>query len=69
LIKRYFEAILPYYDKNRVYISDIRKILTWYNLLHEKELLLFEEAEEQVSPETEKEGSSGETEEQEKISE
>lgn len=69
LIKRYFETILPDYDKNRVYVSDIRKILTWYNLLHEKELLLFEEATEQVSPEADKEDSSVEAEKQEKSSE
>lgn len=69
LIKRYFETILPDYDKNKVYVSDIRKVLNWYNLLHEKELLQFEEVEEQVSAEADKKDGSGEDERQENLSE
>ncbi|MEN9303841.1 MAG: hypothetical protein RL264_2270 [Bacteroidota bacterium] len=30
---------LPNYDKERVYLSDIRKIFQWYNLLHKAGLL------------------------------
>jgi hypothetical protein len=37
-LKSYFEEVLPLYDKDRVYVSDIKKVLTWYNLLKEKEL-------------------------------
>lgn len=29
----YFETVLPEYDKDRVYASDIKKIVNWYNLL------------------------------------
>ena len=43
-LKKYFEKILPDFDRERVYVSDIKKVLTWYNLLHEKGLLNFEEA-------------------------
>ncbi|MEI7828895.1 MAG: DUF5606 domain-containing protein [Prolixibacteraceae bacterium] len=43
-LKKYFEKVLPDYDKERVYVSDIKKVLTWYNLLQEKGLLDFEEA-------------------------
>ena len=32
-IKKYFETILPDYDKERVYTSDIKKLLKWYNQL------------------------------------
>ena len=32
-LKKYFEEILPDYDRERVYASDIKKIYTWYNLL------------------------------------
>ena len=32
-LKAYFESVLPDYDKDRVYPSDIKKIMTWYNLL------------------------------------
>ncbi|MBK3519357.1 DUF5606 family protein [Carboxylicivirga marina] len=37
-LKAYFTEILPLYDKDRVYVSDIKKVLTWYNLLMENEL-------------------------------
>jgi len=42
-LKRYFEKILPEYDKSRVYGSDVKKVISWYNLLNEKGLLIFEE--------------------------
>lgn len=32
----YFEAVLPNYDKERVYASNIKKVLQWYNLLQSK---------------------------------
>jgi hypothetical protein len=32
-ISEYFESILPNYDHDRVYISDIKKLISWYNLL------------------------------------
>ena len=42
-LRKYFEEILPDYDKERVYGSDVKKVLSWYNLLNEKGLLVFEE--------------------------
>jgi hypothetical protein len=38
-VKNYFETVLPEYDRERVYISDMKKILQWYVLLMEKNLL------------------------------
>ena len=32
----YFKEILPDYDEERVYGSDIKKVLNWYNLLQSK---------------------------------
>jgi Domain of unknown function (DUF5606) len=32
----YFQEILPEYDTERVYPSDIKKILNWYNILQSK---------------------------------
>jgi len=32
-MKAYFLEILPTYDKERVYVSNIKKVLTWYNIL------------------------------------
>jgi hypothetical protein len=42
-LKDYFSAVLPEYDRERVYVSDIKKVLTWYNLLLKYDLLHFEE--------------------------
>lgn len=41
-LKQYFETVLPDFDKERVYVSDIKKVISWYNLLQEKGLLDFE---------------------------
>lgn len=34
LLEGYLLDILPNYDQERVYISDIKKLFQWYNLLH-----------------------------------
>ncbi len=39
----YFSEILPEYDSERVYPSDIKKVLNWYNLLQSKGLVSKEE--------------------------
>lgn len=46
-IKDYFEDVLPEYDKDRVYVSDMKKVLTWYNQILEAGL--FENLEEEKS--------------------
>ena len=38
-LREYMEQILPHYDADRVYHSDLKKLFSWYNLLHELELL------------------------------
>ena len=35
----YFKEVLPDYDEDRVYPSDIKKVLNWYNLLQSKGLV------------------------------
>lgn len=56
-LKNYFATVLPEYDKERVYVSDVKKVISWYNLLQEKGLLNFDEeateASETVSEEVE----------------
>ncbi|MDU1890035.1 MAG: DUF5606 domain-containing protein [Dysgonomonas sp.] len=32
-LKKYFAEILPDFDKERVYPTDIKKIISWYNIL------------------------------------
>ncbi|GAA4767011.1 MULTISPECIES: DUF5606 domain-containing protein [Flavobacterium] len=39
----YFLEILPDYDQERVYASDIKKVLNWYNILQSKGLIVVEE--------------------------
>ena len=38
-LEEYFFEVLPDYDEDRVYVSDIKKVIQWYNLLHKNELL------------------------------
>ena len=45
-LKAFMLEILPDYDQERVYTSDIKKIVMWYNLLVEKDMLDFSEDEE-----------------------
>ncbi len=35
----YFREVLPEYDEERVYPSDIKKVLNWYNMLQAKGLV------------------------------
>ena len=53
-LKKYFSEVLPDYDQERVYVSDIKKVLLWYNILHEKEMLDFTEEEAAEDETTEK---------------
>jgi hypothetical protein len=47
-LKAYLLEVLPEYDKEKVYISDIRKLVHWYNILHTLNLLVKEEPEKPV---------------------
>lgn len=38
--KAFFEEVIPEYDKDKVYVSDMKKIIQWYLLLNEKNLLI-----------------------------
>jgi len=44
-IKAFFGEVLPEYDKDRVYVSDMKKILQWYQLLSDLNLLIEPEEE------------------------
>lgn len=50
-LEEYFFNILPDYDEDRVYPSDIKKVLQWYNLLTKKGMTNFSETEADVSEE------------------
>ena len=38
-LEAYFFSVLPDFDEDRVYHSDIKKVIRWYNILQEKNLL------------------------------
>ncbi len=38
-LEEYFFEVLPEYDEDRVYASDIKKVLQWYNLLQKHDML------------------------------
>lgn len=39
-IKAFFEEVLPEYDKDRVYVSDMKKVIQWFQLLSDQNLLI-----------------------------
>ncbi len=42
-LEEYFFEVLPDYDEDRVYPSDIKKVIQWYNILHEEGITDFSE--------------------------
>jgi len=44
-IKELFGQVVPDYDQERVYVSHMRKVIGWYNLLLEKGIIDFTEEE------------------------
>ncbi len=50
-LKELFKQAIPDYDEDSVYVSDMKKVFTWYNLLLEKGMLDFSEEEEEEKTE------------------
>ena len=48
-LRDYMASVLPNFDRDRVHVSDIKKLISWYNLLVANGLTDFEES----APETE----------------
>jgi hypothetical protein len=38
-LKEGFKQVVPDYDEDRVYVSDIKKVFAWYRLLKEKDII------------------------------
>lgn len=57
-LRSYMEEVLPDYDEERVYDSDLKKLFQWYNILQENGLL--EEKEEDKTGEEEEQDDKGE---------
>jgi hypothetical protein len=54
-LEEYFFEILPNYDEDRVYMSDIKKVVQWYNLLQEQGITDFDAKKEENLKSEEKE--------------
>ena len=52
-LRNYLEEVFPDYDRDRVYPSDIRKMISWYNILINNNITDFLEIEEEKAAETE----------------
>lgn len=42
-LEEYFFNLIPDYDEDRVYASDIKKVVQWYNILQRKGMMDFSE--------------------------
>jgi hypothetical protein len=42
-IKSYFKSVFPTFDEERVYVSDMKKMVKWYAILKSNDLLRFDE--------------------------
>ena len=53
-LKKVFEELVPNYDKEQVYNSDIKKVFQWYNILHDTDNLVSEKSKEEEKKESNK---------------
>ncbi|MCB0514729.1 MAG: DUF5606 domain-containing protein [Chitinophagales bacterium] len=51
-LRDYFLVVVPEHDVEKVYTSDIKKIIRWYSILKEKDLLSSEETPSDATEET-----------------
>ncbi|SDC99832.1 DUF5606 family protein [Williamwhitmania taraxaci] len=51
-LKAYLLEVLPDYDSDKVYASDIKKMVSWYNLLQSKDMLALLDIEEEANEAT-----------------
>jgi hypothetical protein len=49
-IKKFFLEAVPEFDPERVYVSDMKKAIAWYNLLLEKGMMEFTEEADEARP-------------------
>lgn len=47
-LEEYFFEVLPNYDEDRVYVSDIKKVIQWYNILTDNKIIDFSSEKEEA---------------------
>ncbi len=55
-LKAWFGEILPDYSRDKVYVSDMKKVAAWYNILHMLDMLVKEEPAAETAAEPEEKG-------------
>lgn len=62
-LREYFGKILPDFDRDRVHVSDIKKLIQWYNILVDNDMTDFvdEENAEEETADTKEEADSGDS--------
>lgn len=50
-LRDYFAEVLPSFDRDRVHDSDIKKLISWYNILIQNGITEFKEQEEETTEE------------------
>ncbi len=55
-LEEYFFSVMPDYDEDRVYVSDIKKVVQWYNMLVKNGMTDFSEAKEETNEEEKEAG-------------
>src|SRR5690606_10765585 len=53
-LKAFLKSVLPEYDEDRVYVSDIKKLVKWYGILLKQAPQVFEEKEAEEEKEEKK---------------
>ena len=53
-LTNYFREILPEYDEERVYISDIKKVIQWYNSMQSLKMIKLEKTKKKEPKKTKK---------------
>jgi hypothetical protein len=59
-LKSFLKSVLPDYDEDRVYVSDIKKLVKWYDIMLKYTPAIFEEKKEEPKEETSKAEDPGE---------
>src|SRR5688572_8407421 len=54
-LKSFLKSVLPEYDENRVYVSDIKKLVKWYEIIYQRAPEILEEQKEEAKAEAKSE--------------
>lgn len=68
-IKAYFKQVFPAFDDERVYVSDMKKMLKWFDILKQNDLLNFDFYKQQENTDTATETTTAEVDEAEVVEE